>query len=98
MERYNMSKLLNVLWLRELSLRVGSEVIVNGVNPGLCASMLHRSDTTPGIKNFNKMFAWTVDQGGHNLVDAAVQHSKAQGAYLSEQAIKKWAVHYSFFS
>ncbi|KAJ5546941.1 dehydrogenase [Penicillium frequentans] len=88
MDRYNTSKLLNVLWLRELSSRVGPELIVNGVNPGLCASTLHRSDTTPGIKSFNRIFAWTSVQGGHNLVDAAVQHSEAQGAYLSEQGIK----------
>ncbi|KAJ5898517.1 dehydrogenase [Penicillium tannophilum] len=84
MNRYNTSKLLNVLWLRELSSKVGPELIVKGVNPGLCSSTLHRSDTTPGIKSFNKIFAWTAAQGGHNLVDAAVQHSKAQGAYLSD--------------
>ncbi|OQD72083.1 hypothetical protein PENPOL_c001G05057 [Penicillium polonicum] len=89
MDRYNTSKLLNILWLRELSSKVGPNLIVNGVNPGLCASTLHRSDTTPGINTFNKVFAWTAAQGGHNLVDAAVQHSQAQGAYLSEQAIKK---------
>lgn len=89
MDRYNTSKLLNILWLRELSSKVGPNLIVNGVNPGLCASTLHRSDTTPGINTFNKVFAWTAAQGGHNLVDAAVQHLQAQGAYLSEQAIKK---------
>ncbi|KAJ5696141.1 hypothetical protein N7536_006553 [Penicillium majusculum] len=89
MDRYNTSKLLNILWLRELSSKVGSNLIVNGVNPGLCASTLHRSDTPSGINTFNKVFAWTAAQGGHNLVDAAVQHSQAQGAYLSEQTIKK---------
>jgi hypothetical protein len=88
MDRYNKSKLLDILWLRELSSKVGPELIVNGVNPGLCASTLHRSDTTPGIKSFNKTFVWTAAQSGHNLVDAAVQNSNAQGAYLSEQAIK----------
>ena len=57
MDRYNTSKLLNILWLRELSSKVGPNLIVNGVNPGLCASTLHRSDTTPGINTFNKVFA-----------------------------------------
>ncbi|KAJ6023821.1 dehydrogenase [Penicillium herquei] len=89
MDRYNTSKLLNVLWLRELSSKVGPDVIVNGVNPGLCASTLHRSDTTPGIGMFNKIFAWSSEQGGHNLVDAAIQHATDQGAYISEQVVKK---------
>ncbi|KAJ5746282.1 dehydrogenase [Penicillium odoratum] len=89
MDCYNTSKLLNIMWLRELSSKVGPNLIVNGVNPGLCASTLHRSDTTPGINGFNKVFAWTAAQGGHNLMDAAVQHPQAQGAHLSQQAIKK---------
>lgn len=90
MDRYNTSKLLNILWLRELSSKVGLDVIVNGVNPGLCASTLHRSDTTPGVNTFNKIFAWTSAQGGHNLVDAAIQHSESQGGYISEQTTKEY--------
>lgn len=35
MDRYNTSKLLNVLWLRELSPRAGADVLVNGVDPGI---------------------------------------------------------------
>ncbi|KAE8151806.1 dehydrogenase [Aspergillus avenaceus] len=89
MDRYNTSKLLNILWLRELSQKAGPDVIINGVNPGLCASSLHRSDTTPGVNQFNKIFAWSAVQGGHNLVDAAVLHETDQGAYVSEQAVKK---------
>ncbi|EED24217.1 short-chain dehydrogenase, putative [Talaromyces stipitatus ATCC 10500] len=55
MDRYNVSKLLDLLWLRELSTKVGSDVTVNGVNPGLCASALHRSHE--GSSGFNKVFA-----------------------------------------
>lgn len=89
MDRYNTSKLLNVLWVRELSKKAGPDVVVNGVNPGLCASSLHRSDPTPGQDQFNRIFAWTPAQGGHCLVDAAVRHSGERGAYISEQAVKK---------
>ncbi|KAL2797384.1 dehydrogenase [Aspergillus keveii] len=95
MERYNTSKLLNVLWLRELSARVnsgdedgkGHDVLINGVNPGLCASELHRSDTTPGVGLFNKIFAWSAREGGHCLVDAAVVQGE-MGGYVSEQVAK----------
>jgi NAD(P)-dependent dehydrogenase (short-subunit alcohol dehydrogenase family) len=96
MERYNTSKLLNVLWLRELSARVnsgdedgkGHDVLINGVNPGLCASELHRSDTTPGVGLFNKIFAWSAREGGHCLVDAAVVQGE-MGGYVSEQVAKR---------
>lgn len=87
MDRYNVSKLLDLLWLRELSTKVGNDVIINGVNPGLCASSLHRAHE--GVSGFNKVFAWTAEQGGHCLADAATQHEKHQGAYISEQVIKK---------
>ncbi|KAI9038171.1 dehydrogenase [Aspergillus affinis] len=89
MDRYNTSKLLNILWLRELSQRTGPDVIINGVNPGLCASKLHRADSTPGKSLFNRLFAWTPAQGGHCLVDAAVLHADERGAYVSEQVVKR---------
>lgn len=96
---YNVSKLLNLLWMRELSTKIGggdgngdgeAKVIFNGVNPGLCASSLHRAHE--GASAFNKMFAWSAEQGGHCLTDAAmgIQYEKnGQGVYISEQVIKK---------
>lgn len=87
MDRYNVSKLLDLLWLRELSTKVGDDIIVNGVNPGLCASALHRSHS--GVSGFNKVFAWSAEEGGHCLADAATGYEKDQGAYISEQVIKK---------
>ncbi|CAN9247141.1 unnamed protein product [Alternaria alternata] len=89
MERYNTSKLLNILWMRELSSRVTGSVVINAVNPGLCASALHRSDPTPGLAYLNKIFAWTPAQGGHNLTYAATQHVDEPGAYLTEQHLEK---------
>jgi retinol dehydrogenase-12 len=89
MERYNTSKLLNVLWPRELSDRVSNahlNVVINTVNPGLCASSLHRSD--PRAAQVVSVLAWTATQGGHCLSDAATQHEAHPGAYISEQAVK----------
>lgn len=86
MDRYNASKLLNLLWLRELNARTDGSVIINGVNPGLCASSLHRSHS--GVAAFNKVFAWSSQEGGYTLADAALQHME-RGAYISEQVIKQ---------
>ncbi|KAL9084325.1 MAG: hypothetical protein Q9159_005284 [Coniocarpon cinnabarinum] len=90
-ERYNTSKLLNVLWARELASRVSHrQVIVNIVNPGLCWSSLHRDDSSSILYAFKRVFAWSTAQGGFCLADAAVCHgdSSSHGSYLSEQTIK----------
>ncbi|OTA89002.1 hypothetical protein M434DRAFT_115200 [Hypoxylon sp. CO27-5] len=88
MDRYNASKLLNVLWMCELSAKAGNDVIINAVNPGFCRSTLHRSDSSGS--SFANMIGWTPEQGGHCLTDAATLHDKdGHGAYLSEQAVKR---------
>ncbi|KAI1413550.1 NAD(P)-binding protein [Hypoxylon sp. FL1857] len=87
MDRYNTSKLLNMLWMRELSTKAGTSVIINAVNPGFCRSTLHRSDSSGS--SFANIIGWTAEQGGHCLTDAATQHDKdGHGAYLSEQTVK----------
>lgn len=86
-DRYYSSKLLNILWLRELSGRTSSDVVINGVNPGFCASVLHRSHA--GFGGAIRIFAWTAEQGGHCLADAAMQHTAERAAYISDQIIKE---------
>ncbi|KAI1144404.1 NAD(P)-binding protein [Hypoxylon sp. FL0543] len=87
MDRYNASKLLNVLWMRELSAKAGTSVVVNAVNPGFCRSTLHRSDSSGS--SFANIIGWTAEQGGHCLTDAATQHDRdGHGAYISEQTVK----------
>ncbi|KAF1979894.1 dehydrogenase [Bimuria novae-zelandiae CBS 107.79] len=87
MERYYTTKLMNQLWMTELASRADSnDVIINSVNPGLCASSLHRNDASGAMKMFLKIFAWTSTQGGHCLANAATQGDAAvHGAYISEQ-------------
>ncbi|KAI1439463.1 NAD(P)-binding protein [Annulohypoxylon stygium] len=86
MDRYSLTKLLNVLWMRELSTRVSDNVIINTVNPGFCQTGLHRNHA--GGASFASMIGWTVAQGGHCLTDAATQHLHDHGAYISEQTVK----------
>ncbi|KAI0841457.1 NAD(P)-binding protein [Hypoxylon sp. FL0890] len=87
MDRYNASKLLNVLWMRELSVKADTSVIINAVNPGFCRSTLHRSDSSGS--SFANIVGWTPQQGGHCLTDAATRHDKdGHGAYISEQTVK----------
>lgn len=85
-DRYNASKLLNVLWTRELASKVNPKsVVINTANPGLCHSSLHRDDDSKGLKMFKKVFARTTVEGGRILVDASVvKGSDTHAAYLSE--------------
>ncbi|MCJ1377222.1 hypothetical protein MMC17_000314 [Xylographa soralifera] len=86
-DRYNVSKLLNVLWTRELASKIkAKDIVINTVNPGLCHSSLHRDDNSAGLKYFKKIFARTTEEGGRIIVDAAaVESAKTHGGYLSEQ-------------
>ncbi|KAJ4354137.1 uncharacterized protein N0V89_005870 [Didymosphaeria variabile] len=84
-QRYYTSKLLNVLWTRELASKVDKEeVVVNTVNPGFCYSGLHRHSASV-INVFLWLFAWTPEQGGRCLTDALVKHEDSHGQYLSDQ-------------
>ncbi|PVH96447.1 dehydrogenase [Periconia macrospinosa] len=87
MERYYTTKLMTQLWTAELASRVTSdEVVITTVNPGLCASSLHRHDSSGALNFFLKIFAWTSEQGGHCLAHAATHGtSYVHGAYFSEQ-------------
>ncbi|RWA04978.1 hypothetical protein EKO27_g10124 [Xylaria grammica] len=95
MDRYSLTKLFNVLWMRELSNRATGNVVINAVNPGFCQSKLHRYH--PGGASFANMIGWAAAQGGHCLTDAATSHPKDKGAYISEQVVKRH-VEFTLFS
>ena len=86
-DNYNVSKLLQVLWVQELASKTQpSEVIINTVNPGLCWSSLHRDQDEFGLRFFKHLCAWTSAQGGHCIVDAAiVKQAESHGGYVSGQ-------------
>ena len=85
-DRYNVSKLLNVLWTRELASKVNaSDIIVNTVNPGLVKSTLHRENTNAMEAKFTEFFGWTTEEAARTLVNAAIiQGPQSHGGYLSE--------------
>lgn len=85
-DRYHVSKLLNVLWTRELASKVDpSEIIINTVNPGLVKSNLNRENTNGMEKRFRDLFGRTTEEGARTIVDAAViQGPQTHGGYLSE--------------
>ncbi len=85
-DRYNVSKLLNVLWARELAAQVSPrQVIINTVNPGLVKSSLHRENTSQLEKGFTAILGRTAEEGARALVDAAsVKGVSSHGGYTSE--------------
>ncbi|KAL5381603.1 hypothetical protein DPSP01_007051 [Paraphaeosphaeria sporulosa] len=86
MQRYYTTKLLNVLWTRELSSKVpAGTIIINTVNPGFCYSGLHRHESSGIIKIFLWMFGWSSAEGGYCLTNALIQQENSHGKYLSEQ-------------
>jgi len=90
-ERYNITKLFNVFFARTLAERLKSNlpVSVNSMNPGYCASALHRN--VPRIFAvmeylFMWMFARTTEVGSRTLVHAALWGTKddVNGRFLSD--------------
>jgi retinol dehydrogenase-12 len=86
MDRYNVSKLLEVLGVRELVQKVGPDypVIINMVNPGFCHSALMRE---VGFAQYIMKFlfgARTTEVGGRTLVNAASFSQDSHGQYLGD--------------
>ena len=91
-DRYNTSKLLEVLTVRKLAAQMKSgahanqPVILNMVNPGLCHSSLARSIT--GIRGWIFYFmklaiARTTEMGSRTLVASAASNEDTHGQYMS---------------
>lgn len=85
MDRYSVTKLLNVFWALELASRVsGEEVVINLINPGSVDTGLHR-DGSKIIQGFDRFIGRTREEGGLLLMDAAVvKGADTHGKYLSE--------------
>ena len=91
MDNYSVSKLLQVLWTKELASKIQSrELIINTVNPGYCSSSLQRDHDNFGFRMMRHICGWTAAQGGHCLADAAVvKQDETHGKYLSEQKLTR---------
>jgi len=89
MDRYNVSKLLEVLLVRALVDNVGQNypVIINTVNPGFCHSELMRDVGVAGAVAKFVMGARTTEVGGRTLVNAASFSRASHGQYLGDCSV-----------
>ncbi|CZR56755.1 related to enoyl-CoA hydratase/isomerase [Phialocephala subalpina] len=88
MDRYSVTKLVNLIFVKELASRVdGEKVVVNLINPGSVDTGLHR-DGNKLIQTFDRVMGRTPDEGGRLLIDAAVVKGRGtHGLYLSEAKV-----------
>ncbi|MCJ1280290.1 hypothetical protein MMC21_008117 [Puttea exsequens] len=92
-ERYPVTKLLEILYGRELASRANPSsnkssptVIINFLNPGLCHSSLSRE--SPFYLEILKFFlARSTEHGSRSLVHAATAGGETNGCYLSDCAV-----------
>jgi retinol dehydrogenase 12 len=93
LDRYSVTKLLNMFWTRELVSRLpGDEVVMNLVNPGSVDTGLHRDghQTSNGkfMQRFDRILGRTPEEGGRLVMDGAVvKGNDTQGKYLSEAKV-----------
>ncbi|KAL9131489.1 MAG: hypothetical protein Q9217_000568 [Psora testacea] len=84
-DRYNVSKLLEVFYCRELASRTQEsgkpDVIINFLNPGLCHSELAR-EAGLGLMLMKLFLARTAEQGSRTLVHAVESGTETHGQYL----------------
>ncbi|KAL8773747.1 MAG: hypothetical protein Q9209_001515 [Squamulea sp. 1 TL-2023] len=86
-ERYPVSKLLEVLYLRELASHTKRSdkpgiVIINLVNPGLCHSELVREGDL-GVRIMKFFLARTTEVGSRNFITATTAGEETHGGYIS---------------
>lgn len=86
-ERYQVSKLLEVLTVRHIAPRLeGSGVVMNMVNPGLCHSELSR-ELGLGLAVMKFFLARTTETGSRSLVAAATAGKGSSGKYISDGVV-----------
>lgn len=87
-ERYQTSKLLEVLAIRQIAPKMkDSGVILNYLNPGLCHSELGR-DAGWGLWLMKQVLARTTEVGSRTLVLAASAGEESHGKYMSDGVVK----------
>ncbi|KAI8610171.1 NAD(P)-binding protein [Chytriomyces sp. MP71] len=91
-DRYNVSKLMQVFLAREMAGKMNvDEVIVNCVNPGLCATNILRNqnDSQKSVVQFLVgIVGRTAEVGSRTLLHAISAPKDTHGSYLSDCKIK----------
>lgn len=87
-ERYSMSKLLEVLVVRELcenEIRKPYPVIMNVLTPGFCHSGLTREmEGQWGMWLMKRVLAWPTEMGSRTLVHGTLAGKETHGKYLQD--------------
>ncbi|KAK6337309.1 hypothetical protein TWF730_002714 [Orbilia blumenaviensis] len=97
MDKYMVTKLLEVYFVRELAKWVDrnyrGEVVVTCVNPGLCHSELIRESGLAKLIGgaFKWMFARTAEEGSRNYLWAATAGREAHGQYVGSCEVQRAA-------
>ena len=87
--RYPTSKLLEVLFVRELAPRMdASGVVLNVLNPGLCHSSLSR-DSGIGLEVLKFFLARSTEVGSRTLVAAAAAGAESHGKYMDDGKVNE---------
>ena len=85
--RYNTSKLLEVLFVRELVKHTSKLPVITTVNPGFCESDLGRDYSALEVAILNVLkflLARTTEVGSRNLVAGACAGEASHGMYMSD--------------
>jgi retinol dehydrogenase 12 len=87
-DRYNVSKLLEILGVREMASRAGSSypVTINCLNPGYCHSELAR-EAGWYLYIMGLLLARSTEVGSRTIVAAAEAGPEAHGKYMSESLV-----------
>ena len=91
MERYTLSKLLQLMFLEKLAEAIDTSgkghIIVNAVNPGFCKTQLFRQYAFPmslGVWFFSAILAREPEMGSRTLLAAAFAGEETHGKYMSD--------------
>lgn len=91
-DRYQLSKLLEVLVVRHIAPKVQSSgVILNMLNPGLCHSELGR-DSGMFLAIMKALLARTTEMGSRTLVAAGLAGKDSHGKYMHDGVVKESAL------
>lgn len=93
--RYQTSKLLEVLSVRELATIAPvakTGVVLNVLNPGLCSTQLDRNAgffVKVQISIMRALLARSAEQGSRTLLHAAIAGKESHGCYLASCEIRE---------
>ncbi|KAK7719830.1 hypothetical protein SLS64_002011 [Diaporthe eres] len=85
-ERYQVSKLLEVLVIRQIAPRIKGAVTLNMLNPGLCHSELSR-ESGLGLAVMKFFLARSTEVGSRTLVAAGLAGEESHGKYMSDAVV-----------